>query len=224
MPGSGATPKDVDAVAKTKGGNKGGKGKVKGGTSKKFEGNCFWCGAYGHMMEDCQKKAAGKPQVPTSPRGPDPKLKGKGKGDKGKKGSSSLDERPHGQEAPPSDEKAIEEVGVLFVGAVSRHKRDSQRDWQAWERIQKQAQGQWKSYTSGNLCVNVVDAELGEIIDLTIDSGVACALSVGVASAVGMQELNRTLQEYIVANALRRSESLGSRLRHSIFRMVTCRL
>ena len=158
MHGSGATPKDVDALAKTKGGKKGGKEKVKGGSSKKFEGNCFWCGAYGHMMEDCQKKAAGKPQVPTSPRGPDPKLKGKGKGGKGKKGASSPDEWSHGQEAPPSDEKAIEEVVVLFVGAVSRHKRDSQRDWQAWERIQKQAQGQWNSYTSGNLCANVVDA------------------------------------------------------------------
>ena len=36
---------------------------------------------------------------------------------------------------------------------------------------------------------------------MTIDSGcVACALPVGVASAIGMQQLNRTLQEYI-ANA-----------------------
>ena len=81
-------------------------GKDKGGESKKFEGNCFWCGAYGHMMEDCQKKAAGKPQVPKSPRGADPKPKGKGKGGKGKKGASSLDEWPDGQEKPPSDEKA----------------------------------------------------------------------------------------------------------------------
>ena len=59
---------------------------IKGGKSKKFEGNCFWCGACGHMMEDCQKKAAGKPQVPRSPRGPDPKPKGKGKGGNGGKG------------------------------------------------------------------------------------------------------------------------------------------
>ena len=46
------------------------------------------------MMEDCHKKAAAKPQVPKSPRGPDPKPKGKSKGGKGKKGASSLDERP----------------------------------------------------------------------------------------------------------------------------------
>ena len=43
---------------------------------------------------------------------------------------------------------------------------------------------------------------MGERIDQTIDSGcAACALPVGVASAVGMQELNRTPQEYIAANA-----------------------
>ena len=83
---------------------KGGKGTNKGGKSKKFEGNCFWYGAYGHMMEDCQKKALGKPQVPKSPRGPDPKLNGKGKG--GKKGPSSLDEWLDGQEAQPSDERS----------------------------------------------------------------------------------------------------------------------
>ena len=39
-------------------------------------------------------------------------------------------------------------------------------------------------------------------INPTIESGcAACALPVGVASAVGMQELNRTPQEYIAANA-----------------------
>ena len=199
--GSGATPMDVDALAKTKGGKKGGKGKDKVGKSKKFESNCFWCGAYGHKMEDCQKKAAGKPQVPKSPRGPGPKRKGKGKGGKGKKGASSLDEWPDGQEIPPSDEKGIEEVAGLFVGA-GRHERYSQRDWQDWERIQKQARDQWKSHKSGNLSANAVHAEFGERIDLTIDSGcAACALLVGVASSVGLQELNRTPQEYIAANA-----------------------
>ena len=41
-----------------------------------------------------------------------------------------------------------------------------------------------------------------ERIDLTIDSGcAACALPVGVASAVGMQELNRDPQQYIAASA-----------------------
>ena len=71
---------DVDALVKTKGGKKGGKGKDKGGKSKKFEGICFWCGAYGHMMEDCQQKA---------------------KGGKGKKGRRPLDEWPDGRENPP---------------------------------------------------------------------------------------------------------------------------
>ena len=60
--------------------------------------------------------------------------------------------------------------------------------------------------TSSQVCVakhfnitlavpNAVDAELGERVDLTIDTGcAACALLEGVASAVGMQELNRTPQ------------------------------
>ena len=39
--------------------------------------------------------------------------------------------------------------------------------------------------------MNSVDSEKGERIDLTIDSGcAACALPVGVASAVGMKELD----------------------------------
>ena len=43
---------------------------------------------------------------------------------------------------------------------------------------------------------------MGERIDLTFDSGCAAyALLVGVASAVGMQELDRASQEYIAANA-----------------------
>ena len=131
--GSGATPMDVDVLVKSKGGKKGGKGKDKGGKSRKFEGNCFWCGAYDHMMENCQKKAAGKPQVPKSPRGrdPKPKAKCKGKGGKGKKGASSLDQWPDGQEDQRSGEKASEDVAGLFVGAVSRHERYSRRDWQA---------------------------------------------------------------------------------------------
>ena len=85
--GSGASPMDIDALAKTKGGKKGGKGKDKESMSKKFDGNCFWCGAHSHRMEDCQKKVVGMPQAPKSLRGSDPKPKGKGKGSKGKKGS-----------------------------------------------------------------------------------------------------------------------------------------
>ena len=45
---------------------------------------------------------------------------------------------------------------------------------------------------------------MGERIDLTIDSGCAvCASSVGVASAVGMQELNGDPRGHIAANAER---------------------
>ena len=44
--GSEASPMDVDALAKTKGGKKGGIGKDKGSKSKKFDGNCFWSGAH----------------------------------------------------------------------------------------------------------------------------------------------------------------------------------
>ena len=65
--GSGASPMDVDAFVKTKGGKECGKGKDKGTKSKKFDSNCFWCSTYGHMMEDCQKKAAGKPQASQVP-------------------------------------------------------------------------------------------------------------------------------------------------------------
>ena len=60
-------------------------------------------------------------------------------------------------------------------------------------------QSQLKSHKNEDLGDNAVDAER---IYLTIDSGcAACALPVGVASAVGMEELNRTTQEYIAANA-----------------------
>ena len=46
---------------------------------------------------------------------------------------------------------------------------------------------------------------------MTIDSGnAACALPVGVASAVGMQELNRASQQHIAANA-ERIQELGFR-------------
>ena len=66
--GPGASPK-------TKGGKKGGKGKDRSSKPEKFDGNCFWCGWYGHVMKDCRKKAAGKPRVTQSPRVSDPKAK-----------------------------------------------------------------------------------------------------------------------------------------------------
>ena len=83
--GSGASPMDVHALAKTKGGKKGGKGKDKENMSKKLDGNCFWCGAHGHMMEDCQKKAVGKPQAPKSPPGPIRNKRAKAKGAKARR-------------------------------------------------------------------------------------------------------------------------------------------
>ena len=63
----------------------------------------------------------------------------------------------------------------------------------AWERIQKQAQKQRESYKAGNLGANSVESEMGERIDLTIDSGcAACALPVGVASAVSASVASTT--------------------------------
>ena len=62
--GSGATPMDVGALSKTKGSKKGGK-KDKESETKKFDGHCFWCGALGHAVNDCPKKAAGKPKIRT---------------------------------------------------------------------------------------------------------------------------------------------------------------
>ena len=85
-------------------------------------------------------------------------------------------------------------------------------------------QSQLKSCKNGELGDNAVDAEMGERIDLTIDSGcAACAFPVGVASAVGMEEFTRTIQEYIAANG-EKIGSLDSRFPHSNFRMVTCRI
>ena len=136
--GTAASPMDVDALAKTKGGKKGGKGKDKSSTPEKFDGNCFWCGSYRHVME----KAAGKPKANQLSRASDPKPKGKGKGGKGKKGASSLGEWPDGQDDHPSGEKPNEEVAGLFIGDASRHERYNRRDWPAWERIQKQPQRQ----------------------------------------------------------------------------------
>ena len=83
--GTGASPTDVDAIAKTKGVENGGDGKDKSSKPGKFDGTCFWCGSYSHVMEDCRKKAAGNPKATQSPGASDPKPKGKGKGGKGKK-------------------------------------------------------------------------------------------------------------------------------------------
>ena len=105
---------DVDALAKTKGGKKGGKGKDKSNKPEKFDGNCTWCCEYGHTVEECRKKAAGKPKTAQSPRASDPKHKGKGKGVKGKKGAPSLDEWP-GDQTPSEKSKEYAEVAGLFI-------------------------------------------------------------------------------------------------------------
>ena len=93
--------------SKSKGGKKDGKGKDKESKPKKFDGNCFWCGVYGHMVQDCRKKAAGKPPAPKSPQRSDPKPKGRGKGGNGKNGASSLHEWPDGQEDKTSGENPM---------------------------------------------------------------------------------------------------------------------
>ena len=138
--------------------------------TKKFGGHCFCCGAHGHVMKDCRKRAAGKPKTAQSPRTSEPKVKGKGRGGQGKKGAS-LDEWPDEQEGQPSGDKSGEEVASLFIGAVdkygkynrceghNRREKYDQRDWQVWERIQEQALQQWESFKAGNLCVNSVDFE-----------------------------------------------------------------
>ena len=155
-------------------------------------------------MEECWKKAAGKAKIAQPPRASDPEHKGKGKGGKGKRRASSLDDWPddQGTQTPGEKSKNDAEVAGLFIGTVSRRGKYFRQDWLAWERIQEQAQHQWKSYKSGNPSANAVDAEMGERIDLTIDPGcAACAFPVGVASAIRMQELDRTPQEHIAANS-----------------------
>ena len=164
--------------------------------TKKFDVNCFWCGAYGQDGELSKESywETADSQVPTRP---DPK--GKGKGGKSKKGASSLDEWPDGQEYHTSGEKANEEAAVSHR---CRHERHNREYWHAWKKIQRQAQRQWKAYKNGGPGANAADAEMAERIDPTIDSCCAAgALPVGVASAVGMQELNRSPQEYIATNA-----------------------
>ena len=77
--GSRSTPMDVDALCQDQGRQERKQGRRQGWQVEEVDGHCFWCGAYGHMMEDCQKKAAGKLQVLKSPRGRDLKSKGNGK-------------------------------------------------------------------------------------------------------------------------------------------------
>ena len=137
-------------------------------------------------MEDCLKKAAGKPQVPKPPEGADPKPKCKGKGGKGKKGASSLGEWPDGQEILRLMGKLPRRQQVCsLVPSVDTRVTVNETDKPGEEsRNGHEISG---NPTKVETCANAVDAELGERIDLTIDSGcAACALPVGVASTVGM--------------------------------------
>ena len=73
-----------------KGPGKGGKAGGKKGSKGKFEGNCHYCGTYGHRISDCRKKDAdmkGKGKGYELSQGPawapPYPSKGKGKGNKG---------------------------------------------------------------------------------------------------------------------------------------------
>ena len=78
---------------------------------------------------------------------------------------------------------------------MSPHERYNRQDWLAWKMIQEQALRQWKSHKSGGFDANVVDTKMGERTDLKICA--VCALPAGVASAVGIQELDREPQERV---------------------------
>ena len=73
-----------------------------------------------------ERKLLRSHRLPSPREGPLPK--GEGKGGKGKRGASSLDKWPDGQEDQPSGERPTEEVASLFIGAVSRHERYNRRD------------------------------------------------------------------------------------------------
>ena len=201
-------PMDVDALAK---------------------GHCSWCGAYGHVMKDCRKKAVRKPKTAGRRELPSRKARVQAKVAKARRErrhsmNCQMDKRnnsPVRNQARTlrvcswvlltnvesvTDEKDTADVKNTTdvtgkPGSGSRDRLDNSGNptkLETWVRIPLTLR--WE-----------------ERIDLTIDSGcAACALQVGVASAVGMQELDRVPQEYIAA----RSEkiwSLGSRLRHSKF-------
>ena len=195
---------------------KGGKGTNKGGKSKKFEGNCFWYGAYGHMMEDCQKKALGKPQVPKSPRGPDPKLNGKGKG--GKKGPSSLDEWLDGQEAQPSDERS-HRGGCRSVRWCCQPTREVQSTRVAsLGKTQKQARDQCKSYKSGKL---VFQCQVSKPSVLYLKIERVCVDQIH-SNCWGSSSRNRPNLCQFVSLVLLSSGSLWMRLSSPRLQVVSC--
>ena len=98
---------DVDAFAKTKGGKKGGKGKDKEPEAKKFDGGCFWCGAsWPCRWRTVARKQPGGLKRPSRRKLLNRKPRAKAKEAQERRGPSSLDEWPDGQEEQPSGEKS----------------------------------------------------------------------------------------------------------------------
>ena len=202
--GAGATTMDVDAVAKTKGGKKGGTEKDKEPEAKKFDGDCFWCVAHCHAVKDCRKKAVGKPKTAQSPRTPEPKAKGKGKGGPGKRELLTrrmMDKRNN--RLVKHQEKEAASLFMADVKGATGEKvfTDAKSTTDVTGKLGNGSRNRLSN--SGNPTeLEIWDSEIRERIDLTIDSGcAACAWPVGVPSTVGMQELNRDPREYVAANA-----------------------
>ena len=201
--GSGASPMDIDALAKGKGGGKGKYGKGgKSASSDKFEGECHWCLKKGHMVKDCWDKQAGKPRAKGSQAEKGDKgAKGRGK-DKGKaswqnrKGANSLEEWP-GDGEPASGETA----GGLFIAAVDTLTRYTREERSAWSMIQQRAQQEWREYKTGKPQSQVNELSTGERVDLTIDSGAAvCGIPPDSAKDVPVEKIKGPTKEYIAAN------------------------
>ena len=201
---NGASPMDLDALAKGKGGGKGGKPGGKTDKGDKFEGECNWCKKKGHKEAECWQKAAGKPRTPEKQAGnADGGDKGGGKGDgkgakgdpkKQRKGAVSLERWPGGESVVSTNS-----AGGLFVGAVDQASRYSDADWQAWNAILEHAGLAWKAYKAGERDLSTVSR--GERLDLTIDSGAAvCGLPKDMAKSVQLESLPGKGQEYTAAN------------------------
>ena len=111
-----STPMDVDSLMKGKSKGKGrgkgdgkhGKGTGKGkGTGSKFDGNCNFCGKYGHRASECWSKQS----QDKSGKGQEKGGKGKSKNGKGKH-AGALDE-PEAQEGTSANVAGSLELGSL---------------------------------------------------------------------------------------------------------------
>ena len=118
---------NVDAPAKTEGGNETER-KKDARSRPKFIGHWFWCGAHGHTKSDCRKKAAGRPRTARSPT--IPSRKGRDESNKGSERTLSFEKWPNTDEEAmlslhrfrPADMKStVSEIGK--PGRRSRNKR-----------------------------------------------------------------------------------------------------